>query len=119
MATGRKLTCSRRSRSAADLVIGGLTADDPFVADSAVTRPYTSTRLVVGVPQDAPPRTDVAGLRVAVEPGTEAAGTLVELGAVPVLTEDVARTPGNAQAVAIDEWLLDDLGLRDSGVVLG
>ncbi len=56
---------------------------------------------------------------MAVEPGTEAAGTLVELGAVPVLTEDVARTPGNAQAVAIDEWLLDDLGLRDSGVVLG
>ena len=72
----------------------------------------------MGLPDDAPPRDDVAGLRVAVEPGTEAAGALVELNAVPVLTEDVTRPPGNAQAVAVDEWLLDDLGLRDSGVVL-
>ena len=76
---------------AVDLVIGGLTADDPFVVESAVTRPYTTTRLVVGVPEEAPPRDDLAGLRVAVEPGTEAAGTLVELGAIPVLTEDVTR----------------------------
>ncbi|MDQ3528546.1 MAG: transporter substrate-binding domain-containing protein [Actinomycetota bacterium] len=103
---------------AVDLLVGGLTADDPFVASSAATRPYTTTRLVVGLPQDTPPREDLAGLRVAVEPGTEAAGTLVELGAVPVLTDDVTRIPGNAQAVAVDDWLLDDLRLRDSDVVL-
>ncbi|MDQ3030660.1 MAG: hypothetical protein M3R09_11690 [Actinomycetota bacterium] len=103
---------------AVDLVIGGLTADDPFMASSAATRPYTTTRLVVGLPQGAPPREDLAGLRVAVEPGTEAAGTLVELGAVPVLTDDVTRIPRDAQAVAVDDWLLDDLRLRDSDVVL-
>ncbi|MDQ3538317.1 MAG: hypothetical protein M3415_05935 [Actinomycetota bacterium] len=77
------------------------------MAASAVTRPYTATRVVVGVPEDAPPRQDVEGLRVAVEPGAEAAGTLVELGAVPVLTDDVTSIPEDADA-AVDEWLLDD-----------
>jgi polar amino acid transport system substrate-binding protein len=100
-----------------DLVVGGLTADTPWQAKAAITRSYTTTRVVVAVPASQPLPDDIAGLRVAVETGTDAAGILEEkTDAIPVRVPDVTQVTGSA--VAIDEWLLADLDLRDTGVHL-
>ena len=100
-----------------DLVVGGLTADTPWQSKAAITRSYATTRVVVAVPASQPPPDDIAGLRVAVEAGTDAAGILEDkTDAVPVRVADVTQVKGSA--VAVDEWLLDDLGLRDTGVHL-
>jgi polar amino acid transport system substrate-binding protein len=100
-----------------DLVVGGLTADTPWQAKAAITRSYATTRVVVAVPASQPLPDDIAGLRVAVETGTDAAGILEEkTDAIPVRVPDVTQVTGSA--VAIDEWLLADLDLRDTGVHL-
>jgi polar amino acid transport system substrate-binding protein len=100
-----------------DLVVAGLTADTPWQAKAAITRGYATTRVVVAVPAGQPVPDDVAGLRVAVEDGTEAAGILEEkTDAVPVRVPDVAQVRNSP--VVVDDWLLDLLGLRDTGVHL-
>jgi polar amino acid transport system substrate-binding protein len=100
-----------------DLVIGGLTAETPWQRKAAITRSYATTRVVVAVPASQPPPDDIAGVRVAVEAGTDAAGILEEkTDAIPVRVPDVTQVRGSA--VAIDEWLLADLDLRDTGVHL-
>jgi polar amino acid transport system substrate-binding protein len=100
-----------------DLVVGGLTADTPWQRKAAITRSYATTRVVVAVPASQPPPDDIAGVRVAVEAGTDAAGILEEkTDAIPVRVPDVTQVKGSA--VAIDEWLLADLDLRDTGVHL-
>jgi polar amino acid transport system substrate-binding protein len=100
-----------------DLVVGGLTADTPWKSKAAITRSYATTRVVVAVPASQPLPGDIAGLRVAVEAGSDAAGILEDkTDAVPVRVPDVTQVKGSA--VAVDEWLLDNLGLRDTGVHL-
>ena len=100
-----------------DLVVGGLTADTPWQARAAITRSYATTRVVVAVPSSQPVSEDIAGLRVAVEDGTEEAGILEDkTDAIAVRVPDVAEVTGSA--VAIEEWRLADLDLRDTGVHL-
>jgi polar amino acid transport system substrate-binding protein len=100
-----------------DLLVAGLTADTPWQTKVAITRGYATTRVVVAVPADQPVPADIAGLRVAVEDGTEAAGLLEEkTDAVPVRVPDVTQVRDSA--VAVDEWLVDLLGLKDTGVHL-
>jgi len=100
-----------------DLVVGGLTADTPRQTKAAITRSYATTRMVVAVPASQPVPDDVAGLRVAVELGSDAAGILEDkTDAIPVRVPDVTQVKGSA--VAVDEWLLDNLDLRDTGVHL-
>jgi polar amino acid transport system substrate-binding protein len=100
-----------------DLVVGGLTADTPWQSKAAITRSYATTRVVVAVPASQPPPGDIAGLRVAVQAGSDAAGILEDkTDAVAVRVPDVTRVTGSA--VAVNEWLLDNLGLRDTGVHL-
>ena len=100
-----------------DLVVGGLTADTPWQSKAAITRSYATTRVVVAVPASQPPPDDIAGIRVAVEAGTDAAGILeAKTDAIPVRVPDVTQVRDSA--VAIDEWLLADLDLRDTGVHL-
>jgi polar amino acid transport system substrate-binding protein len=100
-----------------DLVVGGLTADTPWQAKAAITRSYATTRVVVAVPASQPAPDDIAGLRVAVEAGTDVAGILEDkTDAIAVRVPDVTKVRGSA--VAVDEWLLADLGLRDTGVHL-
>jgi polar amino acid transport system substrate-binding protein len=100
-----------------DLLVAGLTADTPWQTKVAITRGYATTRVVVAVPADQPVPEDIAGLRVAVEDGTEAAGLLEEkTDALPVRVPDVTRVRDSA--VVVDEWLVDLLGLKDTGVHL-
>ena len=100
---------------ALDLVIGGYDATDPWVASAGVTRPYATTHLTVGVPADEPAPEDLAGMTIAVEAGSDAQGLVAKAGATPEPVADVTKAEGPA---AVDDWLLDDLGLVDTNRVL-
>ena len=101
---------------ALDVVVGGFDSTNPLVAAGGVTRPYTTTLLTVGVPDDDPPPKTLEGLTVAAEVGSEAIGLLRKANAVPEVVADIADAPGPA---AVEEWELDDLGLVDSEHPLG
>jgi polar amino acid transport system substrate-binding protein len=99
-----------------DLVLGGLTRKSPWKKEAALTRPYLRTRLLVGAEPEAMVAEDVAGVAVAFERGSEAGGLLDrQTDAKPVAVDELRDARG---AVAADEWLLDDLGLRATGVEL-
>jgi polar amino acid transport system substrate-binding protein len=98
-------------REELDLVIGGLTHKSQWKKEVAFTRPYVEPEIVVGVPVGRPVPDDFDGMRVVVERGHEA-GWLVErkLDARPVAVESLESARG--RAAAVEEWLLNDLGLR-------
>jgi polar amino acid transport system substrate-binding protein len=97
-----------------DLLVGGLTSSSGISSEAALSHPYVTTQVVVATPAD---RTleDIAGVEVAVERGTEAAGVLERTDAVTVPVDDVTAVDG---PVAVDDFLLDDLGLDDTGTTL-
>src|SRR5687767_10926216 len=96
-----------------DVVIGGITDKTRWKKDAAPTKPYLTTHMVVGMP----PGEDLRdGQRVAYEAGT-VAGSLVDKNTdgVPYEVDSLRGVKGPA---AIDEWLLDDLGLeREASLV--
>ncbi len=100
---------------ALDLVVAGLSASTKWNGAVGVTRPYAATRIVVGVPRGDAPTSDIEGVRVTVEEGTEAEALLSSEGAVPVPVEEVEEPTGPA---AVEDWRLDDLGLRATEVEL-
>lgn len=97
-----------------DLLIAGLTSTSKVSAEGALTHPYLTTQVVVATPPEAEIE-DIAGIEVAVEDASQAAGILDKTDAVPVRVEDVRQAAG---AVAIENYLLDDFGLEDTGVRL-
>jgi polar amino acid transport system substrate-binding protein len=97
-----------------DLLIAGLTSRSKISSEAALTHPYLTTQVVVATPPEREVE-DIAGLEVAVEASTEAAGLLEKTDAVPVRVDDITKASG---AAAIDNYLLDDLGLEDTGVRL-
>jgi polar amino acid transport system substrate-binding protein len=101
-----------------DLIAAGLTNKSRWKKDVAFTRPYVETRTVVGVPADESFPSDFAGVPVAVELGSEEEGLLAqktEARVVPVASlEQRAGRPA-----AVPHYLLDNLGLTDSGTELG
>lgn len=98
-----------------DLVVGGFSAESPWIEHAAITHPYFTTRVVIAGPIDEEVPSDITGREVAVEANTEAAGILEKTDAVVDLVEDVTEADG---LVAVDDWLLDDLELRAGEVVL-
>ncbi len=98
-----------------DLVIGGLTSTSPWSKVAALTHPYITTKVVVAVPEGAEVPDDIANLNVAVERGTAGAGILEKTDADPVIVEDVANAEG---PVTVENWLLDDLELVETGITL-
>jgi polar amino acid transport system substrate-binding protein len=84
---------------ALDLVAGGMTKRSPWKKEASPTRPYATTRLVLGLPAG----TTTADV-VQVERGTEAVGLVEDAEPVDQLRE--------GRPAAVHEWLLDDLGLR-------
>lgn len=97
-----------------DLLIGGLTGTSKVSSMASLSHPYLTTQVVVAVPAGEEVQ-DIAGMEVAAEASTEAAGILRKTDAIPVLVEDVAVASG---PVAIESYLVDDLGLNDTGVTL-
>ena len=98
-----------------DLLIGGLSVRSPFAKEASLTHPYLTTQVVVALPDDEEPPEDLAGVEVAAEKGTEAAGILAKTDAKVTLVDDAAEVDGLR---AIDDYLLDDLGLEETGDTL-
>ena len=98
-----------------DVVIAGLDATSPWASHVALGHPYVTTQSVIGVPEGEPVPEDVAGREVAVERGSPEAGLLEQTDAVPVVVDDITTAEGLA---AVDDWLLEDLHLSDSGITL-
>jgi polar amino acid transport system substrate-binding protein len=100
-----------------DLILGGLTSKSRWKKDVAFTRPYVETRAVVGIPPGESYPDDFEGVPVAVELGSEEEGLLeqrTDARVVPV-TE---LAPRAGRPSAVPDYLLDDLGLADSGTEL-
>jgi polar amino acid transport system substrate-binding protein len=90
-----------------DLVVGGISADTPYAAHVALSRPYLRARLTVGAPTgEAVPR-ELKGHPVAVEPGHSALALLEEEGAVPQPTAQVHAAPGLRAGL---DWQLEAWG---------
>lgn len=97
-----------------DLVVAGLASTSKVSSEAALTHPYVTTQVVVAAPRGTT-LDDVAGVEVAVERGSEAAGILEKTDAVPVRVDDVTAVDG---PVAIESYLVDDAGLSDTGLRL-
>jgi polar amino acid transport system substrate-binding protein len=98
-----------------DVVVGGLSAENTWSKHAAFTHPYHTSQTLIAVPVDQEIPDDISGMRVAVEANTEAAGLLEKTDAVVELVDDITQVEG---PVLVDDWLLDDLDLRETGVVL-
>ncbi len=98
-----------------DLIIAGLTSQTTISSQVALTHPYLTTQLVIAVPRRKAAEEDLAGVQVAVEDATQAAGILEKTDAVPVRVNDVANARG---PVAVESYRVDDLGLKDTGIRL-
>ncbi|HEX2295262.1 MAG TPA: transporter substrate-binding domain-containing protein [Actinomycetota bacterium] len=97
-----------------DLLIAGLTSRSKIASEGALTHPYLTTAVVVAAPPEMSLK-QIAGVEVAVEAATEEAGLLEKTDAVPVRVADVTRAEG---AVVVEDYLVDDLDLEDTGVRL-
>ena len=89
-----------------DVVIGGITDRTRWSKEVAMTKPYLTTHVVVGLPSGESQTIDT----VAVEAGTQT-GRLVERKTDErvVRVESLEDAEGPA---AVESWLLDDLGLE-------
>lgn len=97
-----------------DLLVAGLTSRSKISSEAALTHPYLTTQIVIAAPSGMDVG-DIAGVEVAVEDSTEAAGLLEKTDAVPVRVDDVTEAEG---VVAVDNYLVDDLDLEDTGIRL-
>ena len=98
-----------------DLAIGGLTSTSPFQKEATFTHPYLTTFATIGVDEEPATDPDLTGVEVAVEAGTELEGLLRKLDVVVVPVDDI---PAAQPPIATHSWLLNDLGLVDSGIRL-
>ena len=99
--------------SALDIVVGGFDSSDPHVTSVGGTRPYATTRLTVGLPAGETAPESIEGMLIAAEAGTDAIGLVRSAGATAEVVPDITKVRDTPAAV--DQWLLDDLGLVDSG----
>ena len=98
-----------------DLVIAGLHAKLPWKKEVAFTRPYYAVQSVIAVPPGHDIRYDLEGLTVQAEETSDLPG-LAERK-TDVNAEPVAKLePG--RPAAVEEYLLDDLGLEPTHVDL-
>lgn len=102
-----------------DVVVAGLTRRSVWMNDAALTRPFVTVQSVIGAPDEATARrlsADLEGERVAVEAHSpEAAKLETDTDAVVVPVADVSAVSG---PVAVEDYLLDDLGLVRTDVEL-
>lgn len=110
--SSEELTSALHTRSL-DLVIGGFHSQSPFTKDAAFTHPYLTTFTTIGVPPGTGSDPELSGVEVAVEAGSELEGLVRKLDVEVVVVDDVTAFDG---PVAIEDWLLDDLGLEPSSI---
>jgi polar amino acid transport system substrate-binding protein len=101
-----------------DVVIGGFTDTSPGVREqkeAGVTRPYLTTRFVVGVPPGRPTFDDPSGRKIAVERVDHTAALLREEGAIPVPAGNLFSAD---MPVIAYPWQLEAWGFEPTGVEL-
>jgi polar amino acid transport system substrate-binding protein len=101
-----------------EVAIGGFTDTSPGVREqkeAGITRPYLTTRFVVGVPPGRPTFDDPSGKKVAVASVDRTAALLREEGAIPVLVEDLSSAD---MPVVAYPWQLEAWGFEPTGVEL-
>jgi polar amino acid transport system substrate-binding protein len=95
-----------------DIVIAGLTRRSPWQAEVTLTRPYLNTQSVIAAPDEETANElseDLEGHEIAVEANSELAAKLSEdTDATVVPVDDLTEVDG---PVAVESYLLDDLGL--------
>jgi polar amino acid transport system substrate-binding protein len=98
-----------------DLVIGGLTVDDPWGQIVTFTQPYAKVITLVGVQPGEQALREIEGVEVAVEPGSELPALVRSAGGIPMIVEDLGAASG---PVAAEEWRIEALGLVPTDIVL-
>jgi polar amino acid transport system substrate-binding protein len=101
-----------------DVVVGGFTDASPGVREqqeAGMTRPYLTTRFVVGVPPGRPTFDDPSGKKVAVASVGRSAALLSEEGAIPVPVKDLSSAD---MPVVAYPWQLEAWGFEPTGVEL-
>jgi polar amino acid transport system substrate-binding protein len=98
-----------------DLVIGGLTDDDPWAQQVTFTQPYARIQIAVGAPAGGATPSELDGMRVSAQRGTIVPDLIEDAGGVPVPVDDLAAAEG---LVAAEDWELRALGLRPTGLIL-
>ena len=98
-----------------DMAIGGFSSTNLWSSKITFSHPYLTTFATIGVVEQDQVGTDVAGMTVAVEKGTDLAGLLRETDAVIDFVDDISEAQG---AAVVESWELDDLDLYDSDVRL-
>jgi polar amino acid transport system substrate-binding protein len=98
-----------------DLVIGGLTTASPWKSRVGLTRGYYIERLEVGAPPSMARPDSIAGLTVAVRPGTPLANRVAESRAEALPAADPWAT---GELVAAPAWELEVHGYEPTGHVL-
>jgi polar amino acid transport system substrate-binding protein len=93
-----------------DVVIGGITDKTRWSKEVAMTKPYLTTHLVVGVPPDVGQGEPIDA--IAVERGTQS-GHLVERKTDDEVVRVERLDDARGRPAAVDDWLLDDLGLTE------
>jgi polar amino acid transport system substrate-binding protein len=95
-----------------DIVIAGLTRRSAWQNEVTLTRPYLNTQSVIAAPDEETANElseDLEGHEVAVEANSELAAKLAEdTDATVVPVDDLTEVDG---PVAVESYLLDDLGL--------
>jgi polar amino acid transport system substrate-binding protein len=95
-----------------DVVVAGLTRQSHWQQSAALTRPYLTTKVVIAAPDAktaAELSDDLEGRRIAVEANSPEASKLSQ--DTDAVTREVPDPTQARGPVAIDDFLLDDLGL--------
>jgi ABC-type amino acid transport substrate-binding protein len=96
-----------------DVMLAGLERQSPLQKEVGFTRPYANVEIVIGVPPDEE-TPEVEGLDVVVEENSAAAAVVEkETDADPIRVPSLTAADG--RPVAVEDYLLDELGYRKTG----
>lgn len=98
-----------------DLLIGGITASNPWKRQAGFTVPYFSGHAVVGVPREHASLSSLEGVTVAARRGEGLSEKVRAEGGRVQFREDLA---GADMPVAARAWEIDALGMENTGIIL-
>lgn len=98
-----------------DLVIGGFASNTPWGQKVAVTAHYHEVLVVVAVPKDEDPPSDITGLKITVESHSEIAGLVEDKGAEPKRVPEIESVEG---PTALEDYRLENLEAKSTGHIL-
>ncbi len=98
-----------------DILIGGITASNPWKQHVGFTVPYFSGHAVIGVPQEHAALSSLEGVTVATRQGEGLSKKIKSKGGRVQLVEDLA---GANMPVAARAWEIEALGMKNTGIKL-